>query len=89
MVQKKNQQIIKIILKEIDSKAFDNVSIYYSSYSNQKKNGLDDEIDNPVNEKIENNNGNSKDSSFYSFSSSFEIKKKPKRIMRIEKIILI
>lgn len=69
------------INKEIDSKAFDNVSIYYSSYSNQKKNGLDDEINNPVNEKIENNNGNSKDSSFYSFSSSFEIKKKPKRIM--------
>lgn len=55
----------------------------------KKKNGLDDEINNPVNEKIENNNGNSKDSSFYSFSSSFEIKKKPKRIMRIEKIILI
>ena len=25
------------INKEIDSKAFDNVSIYYSSYSNQKK----------------------------------------------------
>ena len=41
----------------------------------KKKNGLDDEINNPVNEKIENNNGNSKDSSFYSFSSSFEIKK--------------
>ena len=66
------------INKEKDSKAFDNVSIYYSSYSNKKKNGLDDSINNPVSEKIGNNNGKSKDSSFYSFSSSIGNKKKSK-----------
>ena len=54
------------------------MSIYYSSYSNQKKNGLDDEINNPVNEKIENNNGNSKDSSFFHFPVHLKLKKSQK-----------
>ena len=77
------------INKEIDSKAFDNVSIYYSSYSNQKKNGLDDEINNPVNEKIGIIMENLRTVHFIRFPVQLEIKKNRKVMMRMEKIILI